>query len=95
MSINILRARSTVQQMQQKYNQIFHSCGCGMSYNHRASLFNHKKSCIYTEEAIELVKKDSDKVDAVFSHRKEIKFYFYRIIHYTIRRIFNFVEYNE
>ena len=42
---------------------ILHSCECGKSYNHLAPLFNHKKSCTYTEEAIELVKKDSDKVD--------------------------------
>ena len=28
---------------------ILHSCECGKSYNHRASLFNHKKSCTYAE----------------------------------------------
>ena len=43
---------------------ILHSCGCGKSYNHRASLFNHKKSCTYREddiidEPMEPIKKDS------------------------------------
>ena len=28
---------------------VLHSCGCGKSYNHRASLFNHKNSCTYIE----------------------------------------------
>jgi hypothetical protein len=27
--------------------KILHSCECGKSYNHRASLFNHKKKCNY------------------------------------------------
>ena len=52
-SINIWRAKSIIQQIQPN---ILHSCECGKSYNHRASLFNHKKSCTYTEEAIEPVK---------------------------------------
>ena len=37
---------TTTTKIQQK---ILHSCKCGKSYNHRASLFNHKKSCTYTE----------------------------------------------
>jgi len=33
----------------------FHSCECGKSYNHRASLFNHKKVCKYivSEDVVE------------------------------------------
>ena len=27
--------------------KILHSCECGKSYTHRASLFNHKKKCNY------------------------------------------------
>ena len=27
-----------------------YNCECGKSYNHRASLFNHKKTCTYTPE---------------------------------------------
>ena len=47
---------------------ILHSCECGKSYNHRASLFNHKKSCTYTEddiidEPMEPIRKDSEKVE--------------------------------
>ena len=47
---------------------VLHSCGCGKSYNHRASLFNHKKSCTYTEddiidEPMEPIRKDSEKVE--------------------------------
>ena len=33
--------------LQQK---IHHICECGKSYNHRASLYNHKKKCTYTHE---------------------------------------------
>ena len=28
----------------------FHSCECGKQYTHRASLFNHKRKCIYVEK---------------------------------------------
>ena len=33
--------------------KILHSCECGKSYNHRASLFNHKKACTYKKQNIE------------------------------------------
>jgi hypothetical protein len=29
--------------------KILHSCECGKQYTHRATLFNHKKKCIYKE----------------------------------------------
>ena len=59
---------------------ILHSCECGKSYNHRASLFNHKKSCTYTEDDIidasmEPVKKDSNKVELckeIFPYLKDM-----------------------
>jgi len=35
--------------IQPKYSPT-HVCGCGKEYNHRASLFNHKKKCTYTTE---------------------------------------------
>ena len=41
---------TTTTKIQQK---ILHSCKCGKSYNHRASLFNHKQVCTYKTENIE------------------------------------------
>ena len=38
-------------EIQQKKEQIKeYACECGKSYNHRASLFNHKKTCTYEPE---------------------------------------------
>ena len=40
----LIAKKHNTTKIQQK---ILHSCECGKSYNHRASLFNHKKKCNY------------------------------------------------
>ena len=37
--------------LQPKLGQL-HTCSCGKTYNHRASLFNHKKNCDHATESI-------------------------------------------
>ena len=60
--------------------KILHSCKCGKSYNHRASLFNHKKSCTYMEDD-KLIVNSSDSfadnndklIDYLMKENKEMK----------------------
>ena len=49
-----------------KYNKIQHKilkCICGKEYSHRASLYNHKKSCIQVDREENAVVSRSDEID--------------------------------
>ena len=47
----------------QPNNSLIHICSCGKQYNHRGSLFNHKKICKYEEK--------EEKVENIQEEKKE------------------------
>ena len=66
---------TTTTKIQQK---ILHSCECGKRYNHRASLFNHKKVCTHKKENIEgvlemLLKENREMKEAMIDLCKKIE----------------------
>ena len=82
-----IKLENTTNPQQNATQTVQYNCNCGKSYNHRASLFNHKKKCSYqteqkteqklehnyTELIIKLIKENQELKNTILLENTELR----------------------